>query len=62
MKVSFECGNVDFEIDGEALYANGEWIADFVDGEYAEIFARTLTAYGDAMYAEGYIAAGMEAL
>lgn len=62
MNVSFECGNVDFAIDGEALYANGEWIADFTDNEYAAVFAKTLSAYGDAMYAEGYVAAGMEAL
>lgn len=62
MKVSFECGDAAFAISGRTLYVNGRWTCEFPRPEDAEAFAKAMNAYGDAMYAEGYSAAGMEAL
>lgn len=62
MNLTYQCGEVEITIDGTSLYVGPEWIGELHAEDCAATFANAMNDYGDAMYAEGYVASGMEAI
>lgn len=52
--VEFECGGMEIAVHGNDLLINGDWIAEFMDEDYAREFVMALDRYGEAMWKDGY--------